>query len=132
MANNLIAVSPFHDLELIEFVSKLPGKCKIKGEIGKYIMKESFRSILPKHTLKKKKKGFDMPIEEWLIKKVPDFVRDVLLDRKTLNRGYFNKKFLGTMVNNFLKGKTDYASGGDKAIIVLLTLELWHRTFIDV
>jgi asparagine synthase (glutamine-hydrolysing) len=72
-----------------------------------------------------------MPIAQWLMKKLPDYVRDVLFDSRTLNRGYFNKKFVTRMVEDFLAGKTDYASGNEATIISLITLELWHRIFID-
>ena len=132
MAHGLEAFSPFHDRELIEFVAGLPTHLKIKGEVRKYIMREALRPYLPAHTLNKKKKGFDMPIGEWMIKKFPDYVREVLLDTRSLNRGYFDKTFLKRMVNNFLNMKTDYASGSDATIISLLTLELWHKLFVDV
>lgn len=131
MANGLIAISPFHDQELVEFVTRLPSSMKIKGKNRKYIMREAFKNILPDHTINKKKKGFDMPIENWLIQKYNSFVKDVLFDSKTLNRGYFDKSFMQEMVNNFLKRKTDYASGSAATIISLITLELWHRLFID-
>ena len=130
-AHGLIAISPFHDLEVLEFVAQLPAKYKIKGQDRKYIMREAMRPMLPIHTLEKPKKGFDMPIDKWLIQKDPAFVTDVLLDSKTLNRGYFNKNFLKKMVGDYLEGKTDYASGNSATIISLLTLELWHRLFID-
>ena len=94
-------------------------------------MREALRPLLPEHTLNKKKPGFAMPIGEWLVTKMPDYVRDVLLDSKGLNRGYFNKKFMTKMVGDFLAGKTDYASGNEATIISLITLELWHRIFID-
>ena len=131
MANGLVAVSPFHDRELVEFIATVPTDLKIRGESRKYIQREAFRPFLPEHTLNKKKKGFDMPIGEWMVRKMSDFVRDVLLDSRTLNRGYFNKAFFRSMVEDFLKMKTDYASGSEGAIISLITLELWHRIFID-
>jgi asparagine synthase (glutamine-hydrolysing) len=131
MAHGLEAFSPFHDRELIEFVAGLPTHLKIKGEIRKYIMREALKPFLPEHTLNKKKRGFDMPIAEWMIKKFPDYVREVLLDTRALNRGYFDKAFLKRMVDNFLALKTDYASGSDATIISLLTLEVWHRLFVD-
>ena len=131
MAHGLEAFSPFHDRNFIEFVTGLPTHLKIKGEIRKYIMREALKPFLPEHTLNKKKKGFDMPIAEWMIKKFPDYVREVLLDARTLNRGYFDKAFLKRMVDNFLNMKTNYASGSDATIISLLTLELWHRLFAD-
>ena len=98
MAHGLEAFSPFHDREFIEFVAGLPTHLKIKGEIRKYIMREALKPFLPEHTLNKKKKGFDMPIAEWMIKKFPDYVREVLLDRRSLNRGYFDMAFLKRMV----------------------------------
>lgn len=130
-AHGLIAVSPFHDLELIEFIAALPEQYKMKNFVGKYIMKEALRPMLPEYTLNKKKKGFDMPVEEWLVKNNGQYVKEILLDAKTLNRGYFNKTYLIKMVENFLKMKTDYASGNSATIISLITLELWHRLFID-
>lgn len=130
-AHGLNAISPFHDLDLVEFIATLPTDLKIKGTVRKYIMKEALKPLLPEYTLNKKKKGFDMPIAEWLTGKFPNYVRDILLDSKSLDRGYFNKKFMRKMVKNFLAGKTDYASGSGDAIISLITLELWHRVFID-
>lgn len=131
MANGLKAFSPFHDRELVEFMATLPSNMKIRGEARKYVLREAVRPMLPKLTLEKKKKGFDMPIGEWMIRKFPDYVRDLLFDNRTMNRGYFNRNFLQKMVEGFLKGKTDYASGSEGAIISLITLELWHRVFID-
>jgi len=130
-AHGLTVISPFHDLEFVEFIATVPTHLKIKGSERKYIMREALRPMLPEQTLNKKKQGFAMPIGEWLINNLSDYVCDVLLDSRTLNRGYFNKKFMRNMVDNFLAGKTDYASGSEAAIISLITLELWHRIFID-
>lgn len=130
-ANELRAISPFHNLELTEFCSVIPVNMKIRGENRKYIMREALRPLLPDHTINKKKQGFAMPMAEWLIMNMSDFVRDILFDSRTLNRGYFDKKFLKTMVENYIKRKTDYASGSEATIISLITLEIWHRLFVD-
>ncbi len=130
-ANGLNAISPFHDLELIEFIATIPVDMKIRGSNRKYIMREALRPFLPEHTLNKKKQGFAMPMAEWMVLKMSDFVQDLLFDAKTLNRGYFDKGFLKTMVTNYLNHKTDYATGSEATIISLITLELWHRLFID-
>lgn len=130
-AHGLNAISPFHDRELVEFIATIPPHMNIRGENRKYIMREALRPMLPAQTINKKKQGFAMPLSEWLVRNLSDYVRDVLFDSKTFNRGYFNKKFMRTMVENFLAGKTDYASGNETTIISLITLELWHRIFID-
>ncbi|MCP4672191.1 MAG: hypothetical protein GY857_12895 [Desulfobacula sp.] len=130
--NHLNAISPFHDLELIEFIATIPVNLKIRDGNRKYIMREALRPFLPEHTINKKKQGFAMPIGEWLVLKMSDFVKDLLFDSKTLDRGYFDKKFMKSMITNYLDRKTDYACGSDATIISLITLELWHRLFIDV
>ena len=131
-AHSLNAISPFHDRELVEFIGKVPSNLKIRGKEQKYIMREALRPMLPDHTLNKRKQGFAMPINEWLVRNLSDYVREILFDPLTLNRGYFNKKFMRTMVENYLAGKTDYDSGSEATIICLITLEIWHRLFMDV
>ena len=101
MAHGLNAISPFHDVELVEFIASDPSDLKIRGSVRKYIMREALRPLLPGHTLNKRKQGFAMPIGEWLVTKLPDYVRGVLLDSKTLDWGYFNKKFMTKMVEIF-------------------------------
>ncbi|MBN1472540.1 MAG: asparagine synthase (glutamine-hydrolyzing) [Syntrophaceae bacterium] len=131
MAHGLVAISPFHDREFVDFIAGIPADLKIRNGSTKYIMREAIRPLLPEETLNKKKKGFDMPIDVWLVKRSPDFVRDILLDSRSLGRSYFNKGRLNEMVGRFLAEKTDYASGSAGTIISMITLELWHRIFID-
>jgi asparagine synthase (glutamine-hydrolysing) len=115
----------------VEFIAGVPTHLKINGQLRKYVMREALRPLLPPHTLHKKKKGFDMPLEKWLINKFSEWVKVILFDARTLNRGYFEKKFIKKMVEDFLAMKTDYASGSAATIISLITLELWHRLFMD-
>lgn len=130
-ANGLNAFSPFHDSDLVDFVASLPADMKIRGNQRKFIMRRAMWSLLPEHTLNKRKQGFAMPMGEWLVMNLADYVRDILLGSTALNRGYFNKNFLRSMTERFLRGNSDYASGSESTMICLLTLELWHRLFID-
>ena len=131
MAHGLTAVSPFHDVDLIEYVATLPISMKIREGNRKYVLRKSVESLLPIQTIQKRKQGFAIPIDEWLKGKLSVFVQDVLLDSKTLQRGYFEPIWIKKMVENYFKGKTDYATGGAYAIFALVTLELWHRIFLD-
>jgi len=130
-AHGLNAFSPFHDADFVSFIASLPPEMKIRGNERKFIMRQAMRAFLPEHTLNKKKQGFAMPIGEWLVRNLSGYVRDILLDSRTLNRGYFKKDFMRQMTESFLAGKSDYASGSELTIVCLLTLELWHRLFLD-
>ena len=49
---------PFLDHRLVEYVVNIPSKYKIKGDIEKYILKESFRNFLPDEIIDRKKETF--------------------------------------------------------------------------
>ena len=54
-----------------------------------------------------------------------DWLVDVLLDRTTLNRGYFNKSAI-----EFLLSESAASGRYSKELFCLAVLELWHRTFL--
>jgi asparagine synthase (glutamine-hydrolysing) len=63
----------------------------------------------------------------WYRDALSKYVREMLLDPRTLSRPYIDGKTLETMVQGHLKGNRNYTS----QIHGALTLELLHRTFLD-
>lgn len=63
----------------------------------------------------------------WYRDALNKYVREMLLDPKTLSRPYLERKKLETIVRGHLKGNRNYTTG----IRQILTLELLHRLFID-
>ena len=96
MANSLELRVPLLDHKVLEFAAHLPINYKVRGFTTKYILKEAFNGLIPQQILNRKKTGFPIPVESWLRHDLKDFVRDVLLDRKTLERGYFSEGVCGT------------------------------------
>ena len=64
----------------------------------------------------------------WYRDELSEYVRETLLDPKALSRPYLERKQVETIVNGHTKGDRNYTT----AIHSLLTLELIHRSFIDV
>jgi asparagine synthase (glutamine-hydrolysing) len=126
MANSLEVRVPLLDHKVLEFAASLPVNYKLRGFTTKYILKEAFNERIPQQILDRKKTGFPVPVESWISNELKDFVRDVLLDRKTLERGYFQKKFVEDLIAD---GPQREKHASD--IFSLLTLELWHRQFLD-
>ena len=134
MANSLEIRSPFQDIHLLNFIGTIPTELKLKGiknPIRKYVLRKAVSNLLPKEILEKKKQGFAIPGDSWLKNQLKDFVKEILLDDRTLKRGYFNEKSIQKLVSQYLKGETDYATGSFPCIISLLSFEIWNRTFID-
>jgi asparagine synthase (glutamine-hydrolysing) len=63
----------------------------------------------------------------WYRDQLSRYIREMLLDSRSLSRPYLERKSLETMVNGHLKGNRNYTTEIHK----LLTLELWHRLFLD-
>jgi asparagine synthase (glutamine-hydrolysing) len=68
-------------------------------------------------------------IDEWIRKdkKTEEYFRSVLLDERTLSRGYFNREFIARMINEHKNRSRNWGI----QLCALLTFELWNRFFID-
>jgi asparagine synthase (glutamine-hydrolysing) len=126
MANSLELRVPLLDHHLLEFAASLPPRYKLKGFTLKYIWKKALSKRIPDTILKRRKAGFPVPYESWLRNEFRDTIRDVLTDRKTIQRGYFQKTAIEKIIN-----ANNKHGAYSKEIFSLVTLELWHRMFLD-
>ena len=85
------------------------------------------RSVLPERILTRPKMGFPVPFAQWMRGPWRTVAEDVLLDRRTRERGLVN----APAVAGLLRGHGEGRRNGGDAIWALLNLELWYRTFID-
>jgi asparagine synthase (glutamine-hydrolysing) len=63
----------------------------------------------------------------WYRDALREYVREILLDRRTLGRPYLEPRMVETIVGRHLAGLRNYTT----EIHMLLTLELLHRRFVD-
>jgi asparagine synthase (glutamine-hydrolysing) len=83
---------------------------------------------LPASILNRPKMGFPVPFAAWTAQGGWNgVVRDVLLDRRSRERGIIDPRAVGRLLDDHADGRTD---GADR-LWSLLNLELWYRTFID-
>jgi asparagine synthase (glutamine-hydrolysing) len=127
MAHSLEARSPFLDHRLVEFAVSLPSEWKLRGRKGKYILKDTFRNMLPAEIVRRGKMGFGVPVSEWFRRELREYLREILFDRKTLDRGYFDPAEVRRLVDCHVAGSED----NGYRLWALLVLELWHRAYID-
>jgi asparagine synthase (glutamine-hydrolysing) len=123
MAHSLEVRVPLLDHVLVEYVSRLPMSYKLRGQTGKYIFKKAFGNLLPPETLNRSKMGFAIPLRHWFARDLYDFLRDVLLDSRAVQRGYFQPAFLQTLMGEHARGRRDHSY----MLWSLMALELWHR-----
>ena len=126
MANSLELRVPFLDHKVMEFAASLPINYKVRGFTTKYILKEALQGRIPQPIINRKKTGFPIPVESWITNELSGFVQDVLMDQRTLDRGYFKREFIEAMIKDDQQ-REKYAAN----IFSLIVLELWHRSFVD-
>jgi len=127
MASSLEVRSPLLDHHVHEFAATLPDAAKLNRWTKKYMLKRLAADRLPPDLLKKPKQGFSIPLDRWLREDLADCVRDVLLDRTTRDRGYFHQPQVEHMLTSHMNGPVGYG----RELWTLLTVELWHRMYID-
>ena len=127
MANSLEGRSPFLDHKVMEFAASLPSHFKLKGLKTKYFLKRAFLGFLPKEILNRPKMGFGVPLDRWFREELREMAYDVLLNRRAIERGYFQSKWIEDLLDTHAQKKADHSY----RIWSLLILELWHRQFID-
>ncbi len=127
MAHSLESRVPLLDHKLIEFATNIPSHLKLHGLTTKHILKQAVTGLIPDEIIHRRKQGFDVPIREWFKHELRELLHDTLLDRKTRERGYFNERTITSIIKEHERGRRNYA----RHLWGLLTLELWHRAFID-
>jgi asparagine synthase (glutamine-hydrolysing) len=127
MAHGLEGRSPFLDHDVMEFCASLPSDLKLRGLTTKYLLKRSVRELLPAPVVDRPKQGFGVPIDRWLRGELRTMVHDVLLDARTLRRGYFREPVVRRLLDEHGRG----VRGWHSQLWSLLVLELWHRMFVD-
>lgn len=126
MANSVELRVPLLDHKVLEFAASLPSEYKLKGLTTKFILKRALDGRVPKQVIKRKKTGLPIPLQSWISGELKEFSREVLLDRRTLARGYFKKRAIESLLQ---LAEKDRMYG--KEIFSLIVLELWHREFVD-
>jgi asparagine synthase (glutamine-hydrolysing) len=129
MAASIESRVPFLDHTLVEFAARLPDRWKLSGWTTKRILRESMKGVLSETILNRPKMGFPVPFGAWLRASHGwnGVVRDVLLDRRSRERGIVDPIAVDALLCDHGAGRID---AGDR-LWSLLNLELWYRTFID-
>src|SRR5690606_11409844 len=76
-----------------------------KHDITKKVLKETMEEIFPKMLISKKKRGFTVPIEEWLKGPLKKDLLKNILDNPMYGEDFFDKEAINKYIQDFLDGK---------------------------
>lgn len=126
MAHGLEVRSPFLDHIFVESVAALPTALKMPHG-GKWILKETFKNLVPAEIIQRPKKGFALPLETWLTGDVMGYVRSVLQSPAARARVFYEHDTVAALLAAHGAGKGNYAP----QLWALLMLELWWQRHFD-
>lgn len=107
MLSSLECRAPFLSKDLWHFTTHLPENYLIKGWDKKYILKEAFKEYFPKDFLNKSKKGFGVPVGDWLRFGLKEELL-LLIEKEFIDKqNLFNYEPLKKLIHNHLDEKID-------------------------
>ncbi len=128
MSQSIESRSPFLDYRLAEFAFSLPGRFKIRNGIGKWILREAMKGILPEDVrTRRDKAGFIAPADVWFRTTNREQVHALLNSDSIRSRGLFDIPRINTMFSEHLCGEKNH----QMVLWQLINLELWFRRFFD-
>lgn len=123
MAASVEARCPFLDHRVMELAFAIPGNRKIEAGVGKLVLKDAFKHMLPMAVIARPKRGFGVPMDSWLRSPVG---RQMLMEMTTdlaWPWGILQGSPAGTMIESHLNGRANCGH----AIYMLLMLHGWLK-----
>jgi len=119
MANGLEVRCPFLDREVVDLALRMPTALRR----GKSILRRAFRDLLPGSILRRGKRGFGVPLTEWLRGPLRPLLEDGMAT--LAGRGLLEAVEIRRLTTEHLSGAADHRD----RLWLLLVLELWARRF---
>jgi asparagine synthase (glutamine-hydrolysing) len=130
MAHGLEARAPFLDNRLIELSFNIPSSFKVRNLTGKYILRKSMADILPKNIINRKKRGFPMPLNEWMTGDLNELLIQKVSDSEIIN-GLFNKNYISAIIKGRKSVNPIKSMRMTNQAWLLLNFSIWYEIFIE-
>ena len=121
MAASLEGRSPLLDHHIIEFTASLPDSHRIRNGRPKSLLRDAYADCLPSEVIKGGKRGFEIPLQQWLEHDLRELVHDVLLSPSACVHDYVEPSFIQGLLQRPIGLERNWPS----LVYSLLMLELW-------
>ena len=123
MSNSLEARSPFLSKYLIEFAPRLPDEFKINKFTTKHILREVAKKYLPNKLIKQPKRGFEVPLKQWVENDIKEIMLDMLVSG-CYGESFVEKRFLRDLIQKKITVADEKRA---KMLWILFCLEIWKK-----
>jgi len=128
MLTSLEVRVPILDHVFLEWATSLTPEWKMRGGKQKYMLKKLAQRVgVPREVLDRPKQGFALPLVHWTRHDLKDMIMSVLLEPRTLQRGYFKPEAVRQLLDEHFRQRRNHSG----RIWRLLAFELWHRNYLE-
>lgn len=120
MGVSLEARVPFLDHRFVELALSIPQATKTRHGESKHVLKQALRGVLPNEIIDRPKRGFGVPVEDWLHGRLGRNIH-AELDRFCRETGIFDMRGVERLLAGRSRVRTWY----------LYNFALWHKHFIE-
>jgi asparagine synthase (glutamine-hydrolysing) len=124
MANSLETRAPFLDHRVVEFSSTVPSSYKVRDGAGKWVVKQALLRYVPRELIERPKRGFAIPVAEWLRGPLRPWAEDLLANAITEQDGLVRMDRVRDLWNGLLAGDR---RANPARLWYVLQLEQWLR-----
>lgn len=108
MGVSLESRAPFLDHRVVEFALRLPLDLKMRGERGKWLLRQVLYRYVPREIIDRPKMGFALPVDSWLRGPLRGWAEDLLDGGRLRDEGYFNPALVRGKWKEHLEGSRDW------------------------
>lgn len=117
---------PLLDHVVFEFMARVPSRYRVNLVNSKVLLKKAVGDIVPRQILSRYKRGFRIPLGEWLRGPLAGLLRDSLLSHGARSQTLFNAAHVRDLIAEHSNGAEDHGS----RLWALLMLELWMQEYL--
>lgn len=129
MANSLEVRSPFLDHTVFDFAFTLPSSFKVDDQMKKKILQDTFRHVLPESLYNRPKKGFEVPMLQWLKADLQNMLNEYVCNEQFIKQqGLFNYAEIQKLRHQLFSsnpGESHARMWG------LLVFQYWYKKYIS-
>ena len=126
MMNSLEVRSPFLDHKLVSFINNLPDNFKLRGLTTKYLLKKLMAKYVGKDVVSRKKKGFGIPIAQWLAGDLRKELEDSLFGEKIKKQEIFNYPYIKKITEEHLERRQNHR----QKLWSLFVFQKWYERWM--
>jgi asparagine synthase (glutamine-hydrolysing) len=126
MAVSLEARAPLLDRRIYEYAWRLPQSMKIKGNEGKWLLRQILKRYVPEEMTQRPKQGFSVPIGPWLRGPLKDWAENLLSESKLKEHDYFDAAQIRAVWADHLSGKRNNA----QKLWGILMFQAWYERWL--